>query len=87
MTSREQTPPGSKEDEHWLAHGDRVVAQWTPGDTLESECMDIEPGGNADEATGMEIPRVEDGTMTERWHGSDALGMLPEIVALTTPGE
>lgn len=68
--------------EHLVADGEWVASHWTATGTHEGELMGIEPTGNAYEATGMEVTRIEDGRIVEQWHVGDELGMLQQLGVL-----
>ena len=59
--------------------GDRVVVRWTVGGTNTQRCMGIGPTGRRILGTGIDILRVEDGRVVERWGNSDDMRMLAQM--------
>jgi predicted ester cyclase len=62
-----------------MAEGDRVVVRWTIGGTNTRRCMGIGPTGRTISGTGIDILRIVDGRMTERWGNSDDMVMLHQM--------
>lgn len=62
-----------------VAEGDRVVVRWTLGGTNTRRCMGIGPTGRTISGTGIDILRLVDGQITERWGNSDDMVMLHQM--------
>ncbi|MGE3799181.1 MAG: ester cyclase, partial [Thermomicrobiales bacterium] len=60
---------------------DRVVLRWTAVGTHEGELMGIPPSGAVVTMTGIDILRVEDGLVVERWGEYNGLQLMQQIGA------
>ena len=49
--------------------------------------MGIPPTGKQIEVSGMDINRLSDGKMRERWAVLDQFGLLQQLGAIPTPGQ
>lgn len=56
---------------------DRVVVRWTFDATHDGSFFGISPTGRAVTIDGVDVMRIEDGTITELWHVEEPL--LPQI--------
>jgi steroid delta-isomerase-like uncharacterized protein len=65
-----------------IADGDRVVTRWTGTGTHQGEFIGIPASGNALSVTGINIDRIEDGKIVERWEQFDAMGMMQQMGAI-----
>ena len=65
-----------------ICDGDRVVVRWTIGGTNTQRCMGIGPTNRPILGTGIDILRLEDGRITERWGNSDDMRMLAQMSLL-----
>jgi steroid delta-isomerase-like uncharacterized protein len=74
-------PDARIEIQDMLAEGDEVATRWTVYGTHEGEFMGIEPTGNEIEIDGIQIDRIEDGQIVEKWVLYDALGLLQQMGA------
>ena len=72
--------------ENIVAEGDTVVARWTAKGTNTGEMMGMPPTGNAFEATGMNLFRLEADKVAEVWTNFDDLGMMQQLGLIPTPG-
>ena len=57
----------------------KVVVRWTAQGTHTGELMQIPATGKKVSLKGVDILRVEDGKILERWGEFDALGMLAQL--------
>lgn len=62
--------------------GDRIVVRWTATGTHDGELMGIPASGNAVTITGIDILRIADGQIAERWAEDNALQLMGQIGAL-----
>lgn len=65
--------------EHVLATDNEIAFAYTITGTHLGELMGHPPTGRTVSYRGMQISRVEDGKMIERWGSSDELGMLRQL--------
>ncbi len=65
--------------EDMIAEGDKVVSRLTMRGTHRGEFMGIPPTGKQVTITGIQIPRIAGGKITENWINLDALGMLQQL--------
>ena len=68
-----------------LVDGDKVVARWTCSGTQRGEFGGIAPTGKHVAFTGINIYRLRDGKMIERWAEEDGLSLLQQL-GVTLPG-
>jgi steroid delta-isomerase-like uncharacterized protein len=70
-------------EEFYLADGDKVVESWVCSGTHTGDFLGIPPTGKRLDVRGMEVWRVADGQIVERWGVVDSgaimeqLGLLP----------
>ena len=70
-----------------LCEGDRVVVRWSIGGTNTRRCMGIGPTNRRMENSGIDIVRIEDGRIVERWGNSDdmrtlyQMGLLEDVMS------
>jgi steroid delta-isomerase-like uncharacterized protein len=62
-----------------LAEGDKVVERFTAGGTHEGEFLGIPATGRRVEMDGINIFRLENGRIVERWGVLDRAGMLQRL--------
>lgn len=65
--------------EDLIAEGDRVVARGTITGTQTGDFMDIPATGKRVEIAYIDINRIADGKIAERWANQDDLGMLQQL--------
>jgi predicted ester cyclase len=62
-----------------IAEGDLVVERFTAGGIQRGEVMGVAPTGRAVRLPGINIFRLRDGRIVERWGRLDDLGMLRQL--------
>jgi steroid delta-isomerase-like uncharacterized protein len=62
-----------------VAEGDKVVVRFTNRGTHQGEGMGIPPTGKRVVYTGIDIFRIEDGRIVERWGEVDGLGLGQQL--------
>jgi steroid delta-isomerase-like uncharacterized protein len=62
-----------------LAEDDLVAMRWTTLATHEGDFGGLPATGKRVQMNGMEIFRLEDGLIVERWSNSDTLGLLQQL--------
>lgn len=65
--------------EHLIAEGDTVVLRWKARGTHRGELMGIPPTGKQVTLKGVDILRIENGKIAERWAEYDNLGLLQQL--------
>jgi steroid delta-isomerase-like uncharacterized protein len=68
-----------------IAEGDRLVERFSSVGTHEGELMGAAPTGNKVTVSGINIYRVADGKIVERWAQIDDLGMMQQLGLSPTP--
>ena len=69
-------------EEDLLADGDKVVLRWTFRGTHTGPLRGIAPTGKQVTITGINIYRLANGKIVERWANQDALSLMQQIGAL-----
>jgi steroid delta-isomerase-like uncharacterized protein len=62
-----------------LAEGDKVVTRWSATGTHSGPMMGIPPTGKTATITGVDIFRIADGKIAERWGNFDMAGLLRQL--------
>lgn len=62
-----------------IAEGDLVVERFTAGGTQRGEVMGVPPSGTVVSLPGINIWRLRDGLIVERWGLLDDLGFLRQL--------
>jgi steroid delta-isomerase-like uncharacterized protein len=62
-----------------IAEGDLVVERFTAGGTQRGEVMGVPPSGRTVSLPGINIWRLRDGLIAERWGRLDDLGFLRQL--------
>jgi steroid delta-isomerase-like uncharacterized protein len=62
-----------------IAEGDIVVERFTAGGTQRGEVMGVAPTGRTVSLPGINIFRLRDGRIVERWGRLDDLGLLRQL--------
>ena len=68
-----------------IAEGDIVAEHFTAQGTHDGEIMGVAPTGRQVYLRGINIFRVRDGVITERWGRLDDLGFLQQLGVVPTP--
>ncbi|MFE2728279.1 ester cyclase [Kitasatospora sp. NPDC059327] len=68
-----------------IGEGDLVVEQFTASGTLRGELMGVAGDGRTVVLKGINIFRVRDGVIVERWGRLDDLGLLRRLGLVPTP--
>src|SRR5438552_10513018 len=71
--------------EDQIAEGDKVVSRVKTQGTHKGEFMGIGPTGKRVTATGIDIVRIANGKVVERWGEFDNMAILQQIGALPGP--
>jgi predicted ester cyclase len=62
-----------------VAEGDKVAVRFTLRGTHTGDLMGIPPTGRHVVVTGIDINRISNGQIVERWANVDTLGMLQQL--------
>jgi len=62
-----------------IAENDKVVERWTAQGTHMGELLGIPPTNKKLKVTGIDIVRIKDGKMVERWAEYDLHGMMEQL--------
>lgn len=65
--------------EDLLAEGDKVMVRWTGRGTHQGELLGVPPTGKQVTVSGINVMRIEDGKIVERWGITDDLDMLHQL--------
>jgi steroid delta-isomerase-like uncharacterized protein len=68
-----------------IGEGDLVVEQFTASGTQRGEIMGAPATGRAVTLSGINVFRVRDGRIAERWGRLDDLGLLTQLGLVTPP--
>jgi steroid delta-isomerase-like uncharacterized protein len=71
--------------EDLIAEGDRVVLRWSARGTHEGELAGIPATGKQVTLKGIDILRIENGRIAERWAEYDNLGLMQQLGVVPTP--
>lgn len=69
-------------NEDVIVEEDKVVVRWTARGTHNGQLMNIPPTGKQVALKGIDILRLDNGRIAERWGEFDALGMLSQLGAI-----
>ena len=69
-----------------LADGDKVVVRWTSRRTHKGVFRGIPPTGKQVTFTGINMYRIADGKIVERWAEEDGVWLLQQLGALPPAG-
>ncbi len=72
--------------EETVAEGDRVAVRGVIRGTHQGELMGLPPTGKAVTMALIDINRIADGQLVERWGEADMLGLLQQLGAIPAPG-
>lgn len=70
-----------------IAQGDKVAVRWTMRGTHQGTFAGVPPSGQRVALNGITIYRLADGKVVEERGEEDALGLLRQLGAVTTPQE
>jgi steroid delta-isomerase-like uncharacterized protein len=76
---RRAFPDWHSDVEQLIAEGDLVVERFTARGTHAGELMGVAPTGREVTLRGINIFRIHDGQITERWGRLDQLGLLRQL--------
>jgi predicted ester cyclase len=65
-----------------IAEGDKVAERWSVHGTHDGELFGVSPTGREVTMTGINIFRLKEGKIAERWGELDALGMMLQLGAI-----
>ncbi len=65
-----------------LVDEDKVVVRWTVSGTHRGEFMGVSPTGKHVSWTGINIYRIADGKIVERWANEDGVSLLQQLGAV-----
>lgn len=68
-----------------LVDGDRVVIRSRMQGTHDGLFMGHAPSGRSFDASGLDVLRVADGRIVERWNEFDTFGMLQQLAIIPAP--
>jgi steroid delta-isomerase-like uncharacterized protein len=71
--------------EDMIAEDDKVVARVRMSGTHQGEFLGSAPTGNRVMVTGIDILRIAEGKLVERWGNFDALGMMQQLGVMEQP--
>ncbi len=64
-----------------------MVSRWTARGTHQGELMGIAPTSNEVTFTGIEVLRIAEGKVVERWAETNDLEVMQQIGAIPEPGQ
>ena len=76
---RQAFPDLQLDVDRYIAEGDFVAFWGRATGTHEGQFMGIEPTGNRIDIVGINVVRVEDGKITERWANFDIFGLFQQL--------
>ena len=68
-----------------VAEGHKVVSRWTARGTHQGALLAIAPTGNGVTIKGIDVLRVAEGRIVERWSQINSLEMMQQLGAVPTP--
>ena len=68
-----------------VGEGDLVVEQFTASGTHRGEIFGVPPSDRAVSMTGINIWRLRDGRIVERWGRLDELGLMRQLGLVSLP--
>ena len=69
----------SVEVEEQVATDDHFAMRYTVRGTHEGEFMGVAPMGKSFEVAALQISKIKDGKVVERWGSTDELGILKQL--------
>jgi steroid delta-isomerase-like uncharacterized protein len=70
-----------------VAEGEKVVSRWTARGTHQGELMGIAPTGKEVTITGIDVLRIAEGKVVERWAEYNDLEMMQQLGVVPEPGQ
>jgi steroid delta-isomerase-like uncharacterized protein len=70
---------------HLVGEGDLVVEQFTASGTQQGEIMGVPATGRTVTLRGIQVFRIRDGRIVERWGRLDDLGLLSQLGLVNPP--
>ena len=64
-----------------VSSGDRLVVRWTATGTHQGDQLGVPATGKRVRLTGIDILRVEEGRVVERWGETNGLEMMQQITS------
>jgi predicted ester cyclase len=64
-----------------VVSGDRVAVRWTAIGTHQGDQLGVPATGKQVRLTGIDILRIEDGRLVERWGETNGLEMMQQITS------
>ncbi len=86
-TFRSAFPDLNVTTEDIIAEGDKVVSRWRARGTHQGELIGIAPTGNEVTFTGIDVLRIAEGKVVERWAEGNDLEVMQQIGAIPEPGQ
>ncbi len=68
-----------------VSEGDKVVSRWTARGTHQGELLGIAPTGNGVTIKGIDVLRVAEGRIVERWAQFNDLEMMQQLGVVPPP--
>ncbi len=68
-----------------VAEGEKVVSRWTARGTHQGELLGIAPTGNGVTIKGIDVLRVAEGRIVERWAQFNDLEMMQQLGVVPPP--
>jgi steroid delta-isomerase-like uncharacterized protein len=78
-------PDWHSDVDHLIGEGDLVVEHFTASGTQRGEIMGVPPAGRTVTLRGIQIFRIRDGRIVERWGRLDDLGVLGQLGLVNAP--
>ena len=69
-----------------VAEGDKVVTRWTARGTHQGDLMGIAPTGREVTIKGIDVLRIAEGRIVERWAQFNDLEMMQQLGVVPEPG-
>ncbi len=73
--------------EDMVAEGDKVVTRWTAHGTHQGELLGIAPTGREVRIKGIDVLRIAEGRIVERWAQFNDLEVMQQLGAVPEPGQ
>ena len=70
-----------------VGEGDKVVTRWTARGTHQGDLMGIAPTGKEVTIKGIDVLRIAEGRIVERWAQYNDLEVMQQLGAIPAPGQ